>query len=153
MDANTASSSGNRDLVLVLDTDHLSILGDDTPASLALLQRLEASGEDVVTTIVSVEENLRGWLSEIHRASDPRRQIRAYDRLKRRVEWFGGWVILPLDTESAERFAGFRRDGIRIGSMDLKIACIALAHDATVLTRNTSDFAQVPGLKFANWLD
>ena len=46
--------------------------------------------------------------------------------------------------------AGSRRF---IGSMDLKIACITLAHDTTLLTRNTSDFARVPGLRVANWLD
>lgn len=37
--------------------------------------------------------------------------------------------------------------------MDLRIACIALAHDATLLTRNTVDFAQVPALRVENWLD
>ncbi len=37
--------------------------------------------------------------------------------------------------------------------MDLKIACIAITHDATLLTRNTVDFARVPGLHFENWLD
>ena len=45
------------------------------------------------------------------------------------------------------------RQGLRIGSLDLKIACIALAHAAAVLTRNTTDFAQVPGLRIENWLD
>ncbi|MEO5802504.1 MAG: type II toxin-antitoxin system VapC family toxin, partial [Verrucomicrobiota bacterium] len=42
---------------------------------------------------------------------------------------------------------------VRIGSMDLKIACIALAHDATLLTRNVNDFSQVPGLRVENWLE
>ncbi len=37
--------------------------------------------------------------------------------------------------------------------MDLKIACIVLEYDATLLTRNTVDFAKVPGLRFENWLD
>ncbi|MFZ2279272.1 MAG: type II toxin-antitoxin system VapC family toxin [Prosthecobacter sp.] len=46
-----------------------------------------------------------------------------------------------------------RRDGVRIGTHDLKIACITLAHDALLLTRNTVDFAQVPGLRFENWAD
>ncbi len=35
----------------------------------------------------------------------------------------------------------------------LRIASITLAHDATLLTRNSVDFAQVPGLRFENWLD
>jgi tRNA(fMet)-specific endonuclease VapC len=46
-----------------------------------------------------------------------------------------------------------RRQGVRIATMDLKIACIALEHDALLLTRNTKDFSRVPGLRFADWLD
>ncbi|WP_395750440.1 type II toxin-antitoxin system VapC family toxin [Prosthecobacter sp.] len=42
---------------------------------------------------------------------------------------------------------------VRTGTMDLKIACIALVHGATLRTRNTADFAKVPGLLFENWLD
>jgi len=37
--------------------------------------------------------------------------------------------------------------------MDLRIAGITLAHDATLLTRNSVDFEQVPGLRVENWLD
>jgi tRNA(fMet)-specific endonuclease VapC len=40
----------------------------------------------------------------------------------------------------------------RIGREDAWIASIALAHDATVLTANKSDFQQVPELKVENWL-
>jgi tRNA(fMet)-specific endonuclease VapC len=36
---------------------------------------------------------------------------------------------------------------------DLLIACIALAQDALLVTRNTKDFNQVPGLRIANWAD
>ena len=36
---------------------------------------------------------------------------------------------------------------IRIGTQDLKIAAVTLAHDATLLTRNTGDFAEVPGIE------
>ena len=41
----------------------------------------------------------------------------------------------------------------KIGLADRLIACIALAHDATLVTRNTKDFAIVPGLKLENWAD
>ena len=74
-------------------------------------------------------------------------------RLIERVNFFARWVVLNLDAESTASFQRFRSEGIRIGTMDLRIACIAIAHDATLLTRNTVDFAQVPGLRFENWLD
>ncbi|MFN0078159.1 MAG: type II toxin-antitoxin system VapC family toxin [Prosthecobacter sp.] len=37
--------------------------------------------------------------------------------------------------------------------MDLKIAAICLAHDAMLLTRNLSDFDQIPGLRVENRLE
>jgi tRNA(fMet)-specific endonuclease VapC len=69
------------------------------------------------------------------------------------VNFLAAFTLLPWDAEAAELFQRLRRQGVRIGSMDLKIGCIALAHDATLLTRNTVDFARVPGLRFENWLD
>ncbi len=41
----------------------------------------------------------------------------------------------------------------KMGRPDLLIACFALAHKATLVTRNTKDFANVPGLKLENWAD
>ena len=107
----------------------------------------------MAVTVVTLEEQMRGWLAEIRRHRDPRRQITAYGKLQRPVEVLADWLILPWDSDSAQLFLNLRRQGVRIGSMDLKIACIALAHDVTLLTRNASDFAQVPGLRFENWLD
>jgi len=46
-----------------------------------------------------------------------------------------------------------KRGGLRIGSLDLKIAWIALTYDATLLTRNSRDFDQVPSLRIENWLE
>lgn len=139
--------------MLVLDSDHLSVLGDPTPGGQALLVRLRAASAPVFTTVVSVEENLRGWLAQIHRATTPEREIIAYNRLQKRVEFFADWSVLSWDAESSALFRDLRRQGIRIGTHDLRIASIVLAHDATLLTRNARDFAQVPGLKMENWLD
>jgi len=63
--------------VLVLDTNHVSELGYGTPAGLRLRERLLASAEATATTIVSVKEQLRGWLAEIHRLAARHRQIQA----------------------------------------------------------------------------
>jgi len=140
--------------LLILDTDHLSEFDQASAAGARLRQRLLTASDEVAATIVSAEEQLRGWLAQIHRSrDDPQAQIGAYARLKRRLDFYSRWIVLPWEADAAALFLDLRRQGVRIGSMDLKIACIALAHDATLLTRNTSDFAKVPNLRFANWLD
>ncbi len=139
--------------MLLLDTDHVSELGHGTAAGLRLRDRLLASGEAAVRSIITVEEQLRGWLAEIHRIAEPHRQIPAYTRLQERVEFFASWTVLPWNRASADLLLALRSQHVRIGTMDLKIACIALAHDGTLLTRNITDFALVPGLRVANWLD
>ena len=117
------------------------------------MKRVEASGQEVATTIITVEEQLLGWLAEIHRLSDPHRQVVAYGRLQRRIDFFAAWTVLPWDQDAANLFVRYRGEGVRIGSMDLKIACIVIVHDATLLTRNSADFAKVSRLRFENWLN
>jgi tRNA(fMet)-specific endonuclease VapC len=138
--------------LLVLDTDHFSELERDSIAGQRLTKRLECLAAKA-EAIVTVEEQLRGWLAELRRRREVRRQITVYAKLQRQIETFANWVLLPWDGESAEMFLKLRRQGVRIGSLDLKIACIALAHDLTLLTRNATHFFQVSGLRFENWLD
>jgi len=137
----------------VLDTNHITELGYNTPRGLRLLSRIESSGATAATTIVTVEEQLRGWLAEISRRSGLHQQLPAYERLQERIEFFSAWLMLPFDSDAADLVEKLRRQGIRIGTMDLKIAAITMVHDATLLTRNTVDFSKVPGLRFENWLD
>lgn len=139
-------------LMLVLDTDHLSELEVRSTVGLRLLRRLEQSREDAVITAVTCEEQLRGWLAEIHRQNRSRDQITAYTRLVRTIENLARWTILPLDDELSATFESLTKQRVRTGTNDLKIAAITLAHDAILLTRNTGDFAKVPGLRFENWL-
>lgn len=139
--------------MFLLDTNHLKELAYPTPRGAQLRERLLRSGAQVFTTVITMEEELRGLLARTNRTLDSDERILAYQKLIERVNFFARWVVLTLDTESTASFHRFRDEGIRIGTMDLRIACIAIAHDATLLTRNTVDFAQVPGLRFENWLD
>ena len=139
--------------MLVLDTNHLREIALRTHLGELLMQRLKDSGEDTVTTVVSAEEGLRGWLARVAGANDVSEQIPGYRQFASAITLFAKYVLLPWDDEAAEMFKDFRRQGIRIGTADLKIACITLGHDATLLTRNTVDFARVAGLRFENWLD
>ena len=63
------------------------------------------------------------------------------------------WEIVPLDMRAADEFSRLRKQKIRVGTQDLKIASIALVHDALLLSANLRDFRQVPGLRVENWLE
>lgn len=138
--------------MLVLDTDHVTEIERGSALGGKLRNRLEICDEHVSITIVTAEEQLRGWLAQIRRHNEPQRQIRPYARLQSRIAFYAEWRLLPWDEPSADQFERLRGQGIRIGTMDLKIASIALAFGATLLTRNLVDFSKVPGLQLDNWL-
>jgi tRNA(fMet)-specific endonuclease VapC len=76
----------------------------------------------------------------------------AYDKLLQATISLAAWKLLPWNHGSAQRFIDLRKEKVRIGTADLKIACIALEHSSTLLTRNARDFGLVPGLTIADWL-
>ena len=59
--------------------------------------------------------------------------------------------MLDFDEPAASELRQLTRLKIRIGTPDLKIASIALANDATLITRNLRDFRKVPGLRAEDW--
>jgi tRNA(fMet)-specific endonuclease VapC len=138
--------------MLVLDTDHLVELDRGSSQGASLREKLERSDDLIATTIISAEEQLRGWLAQIHRVRDPHKQIVAYDRLQRRLEFFAEWNVLSWSASAADQLLTLRKARLRIGTMDLKIASIVLANNATLLSRNLRDFQQVRGLQVEDWL-
>lgn len=107
--------------------------------------------EEPAVTIITYEEQMRGWLAHIAQARTQTQQIVVYQKLRRLVDRFSRITLLDYEVNAATRFEALRQAGIRIGSMDLKIAAICLTNDATLLTRNSKDFGRVPGLKFEDW--
>jgi tRNA(fMet)-specific endonuclease VapC len=59
--------------------------------------------------------------------------------------------VLPFDTAAATIFDDLLAQRVRISTMDLRIASIALSRKLGLVTRNVSDFAQVPGLLTEDW--
>ena len=102
---------------------------------------------------MNIEESLRGWLAEINRRRNVLDQIVPYDRLVKLIKFFACFPILGFDEQAAPEFSRLRKQKIRIGTMDLKIAAIALVNDALLLSANLRDFRQVPGLRVENWLE
>jgi tRNA(fMet)-specific endonuclease VapC len=105
------------------------------------------------TSIISVEEQMRGWLAAIAKERQAKRQVLGYAELGRLVVYLRAFTIVPFSDKAAEQFDSLRSAKIRLGTMDLKIAAIALVNQALLLSANLRDFNQVPGLKVENWLD
>ncbi len=139
--------------MILLDTDPLSLLQmREAPAAFALQARLETFPPDeVATTVITLEEQMRGWLARLHAVPDVAQQVAYYDRLLGLVAFFAAWTLLPFDTPAAVRCTRLRQPRIRIGTLDLKIATIALEHQALLLSSNLRDFRQVPALQVEDW--
>lgn len=67
----------------------------------------------------------------------------------------GRLPVLAYDASAARIHAELRVQRLQIGQplpfVDGQIAAIAIAHGATLVTRNTKDFAGLPGLRMADW--
>lgn len=141
--------------MILLDTDHLSVLRLRSGERCArLVARMEAATDEVFgTTIINVAEQMKGWLAAINKERQALRQVTGYRELAKLFDFYSCYYIAPFDETAAVRFNDLRHAKIRVGSSDLKIAAVALTCDALLLTANRQDFAKVPGLRFANWLD
>ena len=141
--------------MILLDTDHINVLKyPEHPRFARLTTQLNTSADqDIATTVITLEEQMRGWLAWMNRAQDVRRQVPAYQELLRLCDFFTRWHVMLFDEQAAGTWHGLRAQRIRIGTMDLKIAAIALVHDALLLSANLRDFQQVPNLRVANWIN
>ena len=140
--------------MILLDTDHLSVMSrPESHSGRALTVRLNASlNQPYAITIVSIVEQFRGWSAEINRAKDVAQEVRIYDRLSHFIDLIREMEVFPFDDRAADRFRQLRVRKIRIGTMDLEIAAIALANNSLLLAANRRDFAKVPELCAENWL-
>jgi tRNA(fMet)-specific endonuclease VapC len=135
----------------ILDTDHVSLTQRYHPNVIA--RSITIAPNELYTTIITVEEQMQGWLNAIRKASpnptSPQLN-RAYEGLKDAVGYFNVSNVLSFEPEAQKIFATLRRQ-VRIGSQDLKIASIALANQGILVTRNRQDFVKVPGLIIEDW--
>ncbi len=136
----------------VLDTDTLTIIQRRTqPEYSRLRARLDAAGPVTVwVTIVSFEEQLRGWLEYIKRAK-PTELAAGYSKLHALNEDFSSRPVLDFDRQSTEQYVELLGAKTRVGAADLKIAAIALANKETLVTRNVRHFHRIPGLVAEDW--
>jgi len=138
----------------ILDTDHLrELVSRSSPLGARLRERILERQAEVFACIIVVEESQQGWMALLNRLKQGLEQVPVYERMQATLEAAVKLGVLPFDQDAAEIFVALRQEFRRAGTMDLKIASIAITHEALLLSRNIEDFKDIPGLEVENWLD
>jgi len=139
----------------LFDTDHLSILQrGEEPAQSRIMARFGPySAAEFACSIVSFGEQTRGANAHVKAARWTADVVRRYRLLAIVLETYATMIVLPFDQVAADTFDRLRSQGARIGTMDLRIASIALSQSLVLLTRNRTDFDKVPGLVAEDWTE
>lgn len=134
----------------VLDTDTVTALQKLDPGVLARVQAVPRT--DVFVTIVSYQEQMEGRLSTLNRQLRPEALIVAYEKLAQTLFYYRVASVLAYDNLAARIDDDLRAGLRRMGTKDRRIAAITLAHGYILVTRNTIDFKDVPGLTIEDWM-
>jgi tRNA(fMet)-specific endonuclease VapC len=134
----------------VIDTDMLSLYQH---GHAELTAKLDAhSPEELAITVITVEEELSGWYSQLRKVRRPEEQAEVYERLARTVPVLARWNILSMTHSAILRYETLKRMNLNVRKMDLRIAAIVLECGGVVVTRNVRDFQRVPNLAVENWI-
>jgi len=139
----------------LLDTNHVTCWQYANSAEYELLRtRLERANDlDVFVSIVSFHEEIVGWNKYLARAKNSPSLVKAYSKFEQILQDFGRMQLLPFDQKAADIFDDLVRQKLgQVGTMDLRIAAIAIANQMILLTQNTVDFERIPNLQIDDWM-
>ena len=133
----------------ILDTDILSLYqrGQPQVGSAVAAHAVKSVG----VTVITIEEQVVGWINAARQSKRPDRRAWAYQGLADAAASLEQFVILGYSEPAMLRYDVLRKLKLRIGGQDLRIAAIALEVGATVVTKNRIDFARIPGLTIVDW--
>ena len=134
----------------LLDTDTITYHQVNRPEIIYRLQQVEPTA--VATTVITMYEQLRGRLAAINRKQNDESLQLAFQRLQITHRYFCQVQVVPFTETTSARYAQLVQQNIRIGTQDLRIAALALAHTAVLVTSNRRDFDKVPGLVIEDWM-
>src|SRR5882757_8453667 len=115
--------------MIILDTDVFSLLElPDSPEYKRLRARIAQLDppQPVVTTVITYEEQSRGRLATVNAARTPEQLVQAYAHLRQHVLNYSKIPIIAFDNAAASTAATLQKSKLRIGTMDIRIAAIAL---------------------------
>ncbi|MCI0694211.1 type II toxin-antitoxin system VapC family toxin [candidate division KSB1 bacterium] len=133
----------------IFDTDTLSLAQRRNPLITSRLQQLPST--QTAVTIVTIEEQMRGWVAQIKQEKKLERLILTYAKFQDAVLSYSRMHVLPFDEEAANHFQKLQYLQTRLGMRDLRIAAIALAFNGVLVTANIRHFRQIPGLTIEDW--
>jgi predicted nucleic acid-binding protein len=115
----------------------------------------EVGDEQLGITVITRIEVLRGRAASLMTAANEEELRKAAESLRRAEELLSAFVVVDFDEDAIKHFERLRkqRNLKKMGRADMLIACIALANNALLVTRNTRDYKNVPGLRIENWVD
>lgn len=132
----------------VLDTDHVSLFQKNHPNVVSQVRATDPTA--IAVTIITAEEQLRGWFKEIRRASGSK-SVWAYRCMHLALDYFHTVRLLNFDEAAHEQYVRLREQKIRIGTQDLRIAAIVLSVNGILVTRNQRDFSRIQDLVLEDW--
>jgi tRNA(fMet)-specific endonuclease VapC len=103
------------------------------------------AGQIAIPTVVLAE-----LYAGAHKRANPTRVLALISDLLQEV------AVLDFNSICAEQFGktqgALLQQGITVPTADMMIASVALVHNLTLVTRNTADFRNIPGLRLDDWL-
>jgi tRNA(fMet)-specific endonuclease VapC len=139
--------------MIILDTDCLSLLerkqGDAYQKLLENLSKFPS--DEISTSIISFDEQMRGWMAIVARSRTTALLIDAYGDLESFLDAFRNMPVIAFDQDAGKVFDELKKQKIRVGTMDLRIAAIAISRNAILISRNLVDFERIPNLTVEDW--
>jgi tRNA(fMet)-specific endonuclease VapC len=137
----------------LLDTDHISFLQRRSSSEFIrlTLRMSQHSLSDFALSVISFHEQVIGAHSFINRAQTNTDIARGYTLLLETLNSFAKAPVLPFEAKAITILDEMRSQKVRVSTMDLRIAAIAISHNLVLLTRNTGDFSKVPSLITEDW--
>ncbi len=126
----------------------------DTHVCIAFLNGTDTSVRDRLLALPPDEVSLCGVV-KAELIYGARNSARVEANLKKLDGFFAPFASLAFDDHAADWYGQLRallkRTGQLIGANDLLIASIALAANATLVTRNHDEFRRIVGLRLEAW--